>query len=149
MNKAPKDVAKLINYTHIKKIYEINRGVDWLKLNAIANTQFPTNQPTRTNGPNYWKNPQDCYVITFWMCTITARALVKPMHTKQTAQYNRIPFTFSTDCVLRVSVNHYHIPSTLFLDSCFSGSTLEVTAEAGDFSAVTEVICRHIMWVLI
>lgn len=115
----------------------------------ILNFQLISQQEQMCQTTEKALKTQGCYVITFWMCTITACALVKPMHTKQTAQYNRIPFTFSTNCVLRVSVNHYHIPSTLFLDSCFSGSTLEVTAEAGDFSAVIEVICRHILCVLI
>lgn len=63
MNKAAKDVAKI---PHTWKIYEINRGVDWLKLNAIANMQFPTNQPTRTNVPKYWENPQDTRLYVLW-----------------------------------------------------------------------------------
>ena len=44
---------------------------------------------------------------------------------------------------LGVYLLNHHIPSTLCLDSCFSDSALDVTAEAEDVSVVTEVICRH------
>lgn len=152
MNTTTKDIAKLINYTKTPTIKPTER-IDWLQLNALANMQFPNNQPTRTNGPHYWQNPQDitCHNITVWMCSTTPCALPKTPSTQQKKQLNtnKIPFTLSTNWVLWVSLQHNNIPSTLFLDSCFSGSALEVTAEGGNFSAVIEVICRYIMWGLI
>ena len=100
--------------------------------------QFPTPQRTRTNQMNQTVNK----TLKTQRCYVTACVLAKTQQTKNvlnkkqktSARYKR---------TLGVCLLNHHIPSTLCLDSCFSDSALDVTAEAEDVSVVTEVICRH------